>query len=358
MSSVEEYAFEILQLLEIKLMLRHSLSRWKFALLALLVFFTAMSNTAMADACTVNCLRVYSIDVSDLGSSIRGIVRLTNESGAATASRGSVVHVMWTRPDGTVYDQYAIIGTRLRARFSLSTAGAPGAYTLTVAGATLSGYTFDPDNSSMTSKSITIGDLANSAPTAVSNADVVSGSAPLTVNFDSYGSGDPDGAIVAYTWDFGDGSSSSEASPTHVYQGVGNFDAALTVTDNMGSKASSSTSITVMDNDAGCISNCMSVDRISLSYSIFQSRITGLVWLVDENNRPIKGAVVHAVWTLPDGSTHDSYSRIGTRMRASFSLTATAAGRYTLNIVEVTNTDYTFSPDSSNVTEDSIDVTP
>jgi PKD repeat protein len=339
-------------------MLRHSTSRWKLALLALLAFFATMSNTAMAQACTVNCLRVYSIDVTDLGSSIRGIVKLTNESGVATATRSSVVHVVWTRPDGTSYYQAAIIGTRLRAEFSLSTAGAPGIYTLAVAGATKSGYTFDPDNSSMTSKSITIGSLANRAPTAVSNADVVSGSTPLTVNFDSYGSGDPDGAIVAYSWDFGDGSSSSEASPTHVYQGVGKFNAALTVTDNMGAKASSSSAITVMNNDAGCISNCMSVDRISLSYSLFQSRITGLVWVDDENGRPIKGAVVHAVWTLPDGSTHDSYSRIGTRLRAEFSLTATVAGRYTLSIVEVTKTDYTFSPDSSNVTEDSIDVTP
>jgi hypothetical protein len=339
-------------------MLRHSLNRWKLALLASLVFFAAMSNNAMAQSCTVNCLRVYSIDVSDLGSSIRGIVKLTNESGVATATRSSVVHVVWTRPDGTVYDQYALIGTRLRAEFSLSTAGVQGTYTLTVAGATKSGYTFDSDNSSMTSKSVTIGNLANSAPTAVSNADVLSGSAPLSVNFDSYGSGDTDGAIVAYTWDFGDGGSSSEASPTHVYQGVGKYNSTLTVTDNMGAKASSSTAITVMDNNAGCTSNCMSVNRISLSYSLFQNRITGLVWIADENDMLIEGAVVHAVWTLPDGSTKDSYSRIGTRKRASFSLTATAAGRYTLNIVEVTKADYTFSPDSSNVTADSIDVTP
>jgi len=339
-------------------MLRHTLSRWKVAIFALLAFFAAMSNTAMAQACTVNCLRVYSIDLTDLGSSIRGIVKLTDETGIATPTRGSVVHAVWTRPDGTSYYQAAIIGTRLRAEFSLSTAGAPGTYTLFIAGVTKSGYTFDQDNSSMTSKSISIGNLANSAPTAVSNADVVSGVAPLAVNFDSYGSADPDGAVVAYAWDFGDGSSSSEANPSHVYQSVGKFNAALTVTDNVGAKASSSTAITVMDNEAGCISNCMSVDRISLSYSLYQNRITGLVWVHDENDRPIEGAVVHAVWTLPDGSTKDSYSRIGRRMRASFSLTATAAGRYTLSIVEVTKADYTFSPDSSNVLTDSLDVTP
>ena len=339
-------------------MLRQSLSRWQLALLGFLALLAGMSNSAMAQTCTVNCLRVYSIDVSDLGSSISAIVHLTDESGVATAARGSVVHAVWTRPDGTSYYQHAIIGTRLRAEFSLSTSGVPGTYTLAVVGVTKSGYTYDPGNSSVTSQSITAGSLANMPPTAVANADVVSGSAPLTVNFDSYGSGDPDGAIVAYAWDFGDGGSSSEASPTHAYQSVGKFNAALTVTDNMGATGSSSTSVTVMGNDAGCISNCMSVDRISLSYSLYQNRITGLVWLVDENGRPIEGAVVHAVWTLPDGSTHESYSRIGTRLRASFSLTATAAGRYTLNVVEVTKTDYTFSPDTSNVLTDSIDVIP
>jgi PKD repeat protein len=339
-------------------MLQHFLIRWKFALLALLTLFTVMSNTAMAQTCSVNCLRVYSNNVSNLGSTISGIVKLTDESGSATATRGTIVHVTWAWPDGTVYNQFALIGTRLRAEFSLSTAGAPGTYTLTVVDAMKSGYTFDPSIGSATSQSISIGNLINSPPTAVSNADVISGSTPLTVNFDSYGSVDPDGAIIAYAWDFGDGGSSTAPSPTHVYQGVGSYNATMTVTDNMGATASSSTSITAMDSNAGCTSNCMSVDRISLSYSRYKSRITGHVWVLDENGRPVEGAVVHAVWTLPDGSTKDSYSRIGTRSRASFSLTATAAGRYTLSIVEVTKTDYTFSPDSSNVLVDSIDVTP
>jgi PKD repeat protein len=339
-------------------MFQHSLIRWKFALFALLTLFTVTSNTALANTCSVNCLRVYSIDVSDLGSTISGIVKMTDESGSATAIRGAVVHAAWSRPDGTVYDQYALIGTRLRAEFSLSTAGAPGVYTLTAVYAIKSGYTFDPINGSNTSESISIGNLANSAPTAVSNADVISGSAPLTVNFDSYGSVDPDGIIVAYAWDFGDGGSSSGPNPTHVYQGVGNYNVTFTVTDNMGATASSSTSITVMDNGAGCTSNCMSVDRISLSYSRYKSRITGLVWVLDENSRPVEGAVVHAVWTLPDGTTRDVFSSIGIRLRADFRFTATTAGRYTLNIVEVTKADYTFTPDNSNVLSGSIDVTP
>lgn len=339
-------------------MKRYTLNRRAFAFLAFLAFLVTASGTAVAQTCTVNCLRVYSIAVSDLGDSISGVVKLINESGSGTAARGSLVHAAWTRPDGSTFDQYALIGTRLRAEFLLSTAGVPGVYTLSVVDVTKTGYTFDPGNSAVTSSSITSGSVANIAPTAVSNADVISGTVPLTVNFDSYGSADPDGAIVSYTWDFGDGGTSSDANPIHTYQGVGSYIVALTVTDNMGATANSNTSITVSDSPGGCTSNCMSVDRISLSYNRYVNRIYGLIWFVDENGRAVDGAVVHAVWTLPDGSKVDSYSRIGRRLRAEFSLTPVMAGRYTLSIAEVIKTDYTFSPDSSNVLTDSVDVTP
>ncbi len=341
-------------------MRHHPIYRWKMAsaFIALLVLVATTSNSALAQACSVNCLRVYSIDASDLGSSISGVVRLTDENGSGTASRSSIVHLVWTRPDGSIFDQYALITSRLRAEFNLSTAGAPGTYTLTVADAMKSGYTFDPDNSSTVSKSITVGIAPNNAPTAVPNTDVVSGSTPLTVNFDSYGSADTDGTIVAYEWNFGDGSTSSEASPSHVYQGIGQYSATLSVTDNMGATASSSTYVTVTDSNAGCSSNCMSVDRVSLSYIKYKNRIRGLAWLVDDNNKAVAGAIVHAVWTLPDGTKVDKYSSTGSRMRASFSLTANTPGRYTLSVVEVTKEGHTFSPDSSNVLIDSIDIAP
>ncbi len=195
------------------------------------------------------------------------IVKLIDDEGTASGARSAVVHVVWTRPDGTTFDQYDVIGTRLR-EFGLYTAGAPGTYTHTVAGVTKTGYTFDPDSSSILSESITGGSAANQSPIAVANADVLSGSAPLDVNFVSDGSTDPDGSISAYSWDFGDGSSSNEANPTHTYTNIGNFTATLTVTDDMGAKASSSVSITVTDSNAGCISNCMVVDRISLRYKV------------------------------------------------------------------------------------------
>jgi PKD repeat protein len=78
----------------------------------------------------------------------------------------------------------------------------------------------------------------NAWPVAVASASPDGGDVPLTVAFSSAGSTDPDGSIVAYSWDFGDGSTSSAANPTHVYTTGGPFVAMLTVTDNQGAQTS------------------------------------------------------------------------------------------------------------------------
>ena len=56
------------------------------------------------------------------------------------------------------------------------------------------------------------------------------------VQFDASASWDPDGAIVCYDWDFGDGAIAPDAGPTpsHTYLAPGQYVAALTVTDDGG----------------------------------------------------------------------------------------------------------------------------
>ena len=326
--------------------------------LSMLGMFFGMANMVWAQTCSVDCLRVYSIALSDLGTAISGTVKLTDETVSAGAARGSVVHAVWTRPDGTELDQYATIGTRLRADFRLYTAGVPGLYTLTVAGASKVGYTFDAANSALLSESIQIGSSGNQAPVAISNADATSGSAPLDVNFDSDGSKDTDGTVVSYAWDFGDGGTSNEANPTHTYDYAGNYSAKLTVTDDRGAKASNTVSIMVTEEVGGCSMDCVSVDRIAMSYKASKGKVVGRVWLLDENGNPVTDATVHAQWTLPNGSTVDQSRDSGSNARAYFAHEADAAGQYTLTVVEVTKAGHAFDPDSSNVLDGIIDITP
>jgi PKD repeat protein len=75
-------------------------------------------------------------------------------------------------------------------------------------------------------------DGANRFPVAVANASIRQGDAPLTVNFDSAGSYDPEGGPISYLWQFGDGASSALASPSHEYGQPGEYLALLTVYDD------------------------------------------------------------------------------------------------------------------------------
>ena len=51
------------------------------------------------------------------------------------------------------------------------------------------------------------------------------------VFFDGGSSSDPDGDVLSFVWDFGDGSEGEGIRPNHFYESVGNFTVTLTVTD-------------------------------------------------------------------------------------------------------------------------------
>jgi len=79
--------------------------------------------------------------------------------------------------------------------------------------------------------------------TVAGTAFPVSGTIPLTVSFTCSPSG---GELpYRYFWDFGDGRTSTERNPSHVYNSTGTFSATVTVTDNTSDIAQWSTTITV-----------------------------------------------------------------------------------------------------------------
>ena len=107
-----------------------------------------------------------------------------------------------------------------------------------------------------------LGTGGNPWPVALASASPSAGNIPLLVSFSSAGSTDPDGNITAYSWDFGDGVSSSIANPTHTYTSGGPFVATLTVTDNQGAQSTTTVLVKALKPNILPIAN-VSPDKIS-----------------------------------------------------------------------------------------------
>ena len=75
-----------------------------------------------------------------------------------------------------------------------------------------------------------------------------SGEAPLTVDFSSTGSNDPDGDIETYEWAFPDGSTITGASAEYEFTEAGGHIVHLTVTDDGGALAQKEVLVTVTEN--------------------------------------------------------------------------------------------------------------
>ncbi|MBB6429517.1 PKD domain-containing protein [Algisphaera agarilytica] len=112
--------------------------------------------------------------------------------------------------------------------------------------ATVSVTVSDGSLSSTQTFVLTVG--TNTLPEALAEADNFVGAAPLTVGFDGSRSSDDEGDIASYSWNFGDGSTST-AGPevSHTYASAGTYEATLEVTDGGGATHSIPLTITVSD---------------------------------------------------------------------------------------------------------------
>ncbi|MCM4165165.1 hypothetical protein DHC50_16325 [Arenibacter sp. A80] len=94
--------------------------------------------------------------------------------------------------------------------------------------------------------SIISGPPAN-VPPFVALAGNADNNVPFKINFSSAGSTDNDGIITGYSWNFGDGNTSSQQNPSHTYSSAGTYNVILNLTDDDNATSTKSISVTAID---------------------------------------------------------------------------------------------------------------
>jgi len=115
-----------------------------------------------------------------------------------------------------------------------------------------------------------------------------------TISFNASNSYDLDGTIVSYMWDFGDGNTTTLATPTitHSYAENGTYTVTLTVTDNDGTTASASSTKTVLNR----------VPVASFSYSPSIPYTGQSVTFNATASYDSDGSIVSYMWDFGDGN--------------------------------------------------------
>ena len=123
------------------------------------------------------------------------------------------------------------------------------------------------------------------------------------VGFDGAKSSDPDGSILAYRWDFGDGSGANGIAVKHVYRTAGTYHASLTVTDDSGKEnATSAVALDVIVANQDNISPAVRVggDRAAFVDEIVDFDATGTM---DSD-----GSIVAVEWDFGDGARASGFA--------------------------------------------------
>ncbi len=155
---------------------------------------------------------------------------VVNFNGASsTDADGTIASYVWEFGDGD------------------SGTGVTVSHTYAEAGAYVAALTVEDDDSATDNETrvIIVSEPGNQLPVPSFTMDPMVGTAPLTVEFNAAASADPDGTIIAYQWDFGDGESATGATPSHTFDVSGTYTVILTVVDNTGAPASAVDELTV-----------------------------------------------------------------------------------------------------------------
>ena len=185
----------------------------------------------------------------------------------------------------------------------------------------------------------------------------VGGMAPSTVKFVGSSSYDTDGVITNYLWDFGDGTNSTLANPTHVYATAGNYTATLLVTDNSNGTGSATTApikVKAVDNVTKSV-NVLSVSVTWVKSTFTTGYFLATIKVGDVNEKPISNVVVSVTSSgLASGSTTATTNAQGIVTIKSPTLSSSATGTETFTITNLVLSGYLYNSANNTVSAGSL----
>jgi PKD repeat protein len=205
------------------------------------VTLTVTDNDNLTNAATA------SVNITD-GSGMQPPV--ANPGGPYTGTTGRAISFDGSAsrdPDGTIvsHDWSFGDGGTASGPQPLHAYATADSYTVTLR------VTDDTGRSHSASTTAVVTEPVNQAPTA-NPGGPYSGTPGSAISFNGSGSSDPDGNIVSWDWNFGDGSTGSGATPAHTYAAAGEYTVTLVVTDNSGARsAMASTRASIRNSSSG-----------------------------------------------------------------------------------------------------------
>ena len=185
----------------------------------------------------------------------------------------------------------------------------------------------DPDGDS-NGTTITVPPPANQLPVAT----FIFNCTDLVCDLDGSASYDPDGTIVSYVWDSGDGNTGSGVTTNHTYAAAGTYTVVLTVTDDGGATDTNTQTVPV---GGGQQTQTMYVLDVYLTGRAAgpNRSATAVVTIEDTDNNRVEGATVSGTWsgdyggdvsgvTGPDGTVTFISGRVR-QPNAEFTFTVT-----------------------------------
>ncbi|MDH5635901.1 MAG: PKD domain-containing protein [Candidatus Bathyarchaeota archaeon] len=221
--------------------------------------------------------------------------------------------------------------------FNVTAPYVPGIHNFTVT-STITSLVPDPAKAMTTLENQHIYAVVKTPPNANFSSSPKTLPTGENVTFNATDSYDPDGQIVSYFWDFGDGNSSTGNITTHAYADNGTYAVTLTITDNDGLKD--------LAQDTISIQNRPPIAQFTESATTVYTGET--VYFNASDSYDPDGHIINYLWNFGDGN-------ITVETSPTITHTYKAFGNYSV-ILKVTDNDNFYDSSALPLTVNNVDV--